>query len=271
MYADDVKLIKLIRNTSDSDLLQEDIDSVTNWLSTIGLNFHPGKCNVMVYTSKRTPPPFPYNYQINNTSLNFVSEFKDLGVTFERNLNFDSHRQDIESKAYKRLGMVTRYSKPMKDLDVIKMLYQSLVRSILEYGTVLWLPKTICGTKSIERVQSRFVRSLFYKENGFYPLYPEYIESELLVEHLQLETLENRRQNEQLKLIQNIMNGKLNSPYLLEILEIKVPNIRLRHTRSRDARTFHTPNKKENYVYKSPIVSAMEVYNNVLIKPTIFQ
>lgn len=268
LYADDVKIFRPIRTTEDSELLQEDLDSVNRWLSSIGLNFHPEKCSVMVYSNKRTPNPPQYSYKINTVVLKYVNECKDLGINFQSNLNFDSHRQIVECKGYQRLGMITRYSKPIQDIDVIRILYQALVRSILEYGSVIWLPHTQVGKKAIERIQARFVRGLFFKFNNFYPLYPHHIEYNILTENLDLDTLESRREKEQMKLLISILNGRLNCPYILEKLHLRVPNNRLRPSSSL---AFHLPNRRETTKYKSPIISAMSTYNSLEYKPDIFQ
>ncbi|KAI5754162.1 hypothetical protein M8J77_006310 [Diaphorina citri] len=157
MYADDVKIFKTIQSENDCYQLQEDLDSLTRWLATIGLNFHPKKSFVMAYTVKRKRPASPHIYKINNVNLQYVDQYKDLGVTFESDLNFNIHRYEVETKGFQRLGMVHRYTKPVHDIDVIQILYQALVRSVLEYGSVLWLPHTKSGAKSLERIQARFV------------------------------------------------------------------------------------------------------------------
>lgn len=267
MYADDVKIFKTIQSENDCYQLQEDLDSLTRWLATIGLNFHPKKSFVMAYTVKRKRPASPHIYKINNVNLQYVDQYKDLGVTFESDLNFNIHRYEVETKGFQRLGMVHRYTKPVHDIDVIQILYQALVRSVLEYGSVLWLPHTKSGAKSLERIQARFVRNLFFKENQFYPLYPCYIEYALLSEHLGIETLESRRQNEQIKLLKNIINGNISSSYLLDKIQINVPDMRLR-TLHNDI-TFHIQNTRDVHLKKSPIVAAMSAYNSLEIKPNI--
>ncbi|KAI5731180.1 hypothetical protein M8J77_006038 [Diaphorina citri] len=202
LYADDLKIFKIIRNTEDCEHLQEDLTSISAWLSTIGLNFHPNKCYVMNFTSSKTP--ITYTYNINNTPLNYVEFYKDLGVTFEKNLDFKKHLEATQKKAFQRLGMIIRFSRPIQDLDALKLLYQSLVRSILEYGSIVWSPRTQVDIKFLEKIQGRFTRYAFNKENKFYPLYPNYIEYDLLIDHFGLSSLKDRRDKMQLKFIENV-------------------------------------------------------------------
>lgn len=192
---------------------------------------------MMCYSTSPTHNPL-FTYHINDTPLLYVSHSKDLGIIFQSNLTFDKHRNEIEQKAFRRLGLVIRHSKSIPDPDVSKMLYLSLVRPILEYGSPIWLPRTECGKKSLERVQARFVRHLFHKENGLYPLFPNYIEYELLAENLPIDTLSERRLSEQMKLLQNICQGRSSSSYLIGKTELRVPNSRLRRS---DKPLFHIP------------------------------
>ncbi|KAL1452472.1 hypothetical protein WDU94_006700 [Cyamophila willieti] len=55
--------------------------------------------------------------------------------------------------------MIIRFSKPIQDLDALRLLYQSLVRSILEYGSIIWSPRTQepRGIIPLENIQVREV------------------------------------------------------------------------------------------------------------------
>ncbi|KAL1446776.1 hypothetical protein WDU94_005426 [Cyamophila willieti] len=264
LYADDLKIFKIIHSIEDCEHLQDDLTSISAWLSTIGLNFHPKKCYVMNYTNKESP--ITYTYNINNTPLNYVEHYKDLGVTFEKNLEFKKHLNEIEKKAFQRLGMIIRFSKPIQDLDALRLLYQSLVRSILEYGSIIWSPRTQVAIKSLEKIQARFTRYAFHKENKFYPLYPEYIEYELLIEQFNLSSLQDRRRDNQLKFLKKVVSGSLNHAYVSEKVQFRQIDTRLR---SAATKQFEIPNKKEIYMFKSPIIKSMSLYNDMEHKPDL--
>uniref|UniRef100_A0A8D9A176 Reverse transcriptase domain-containing protein n=1 Tax=Cacopsylla melanoneura TaxID=428564 RepID=A0A8D9A176_9HEMI len=136
--------------------LQEDLNSVERWLSTVGLNFHPEKCSIVSYKNNK----IKYNYTLGGIPIQSQTQIKDLGIIIQNDLSFQCHQKEIEKKAYRKLGMIIRYSKSIKDLDAIKMLFLAHVRSILEYGSVIWAPKTKKGKESIEKIQKCFIRSL---------------------------------------------------------------------------------------------------------------
>lgn len=84
-------------------------------------------------------------------------------------------------------------------MNAILNLYKSLVRSIIEYASPEWTPKYKSHYKIIERVQAMFVRYLFHKFNGFYPKYPNYIEYSLLIENLDIVSVQKRIEQNQIK------------------------------------------------------------------------
>ena len=73
------------------------------------------------------------NYVMNNTSLEVVTEIKDLGVCFDSLLVFDKHISEKVNKAYMMLGIIKRhFTHILRNCFVT--LYKSLVRSHLEYA-----------------------------------------------------------------------------------------------------------------------------------------
>ena len=61
IYADDVLLYRPIRQASDFQLLQQDVDALGLWADNnyLTLNFNPSKCKAMVFSSRRQPVPAP--------------------------------------------------------------------------------------------------------------------------------------------------------------------------------------------------------------------
>lgn len=221
LYADDFKLYRVISNESESRLLQEDLSAVDTWLKEIQLQFSIKKCDVMTITTKRSRSI--YSYKINDSVINRVESKKDLGVTFQNTLKFDQHITEIAKKAYRSLGLVVRHSYFFSSIDTVRLLYTSLVRSNLEYASVIWAPQAQVYVSMLERIQARFIRSLFRRENGFYPAYPDAISYAMLRESLVMETLESRREYNYIMLLYNILNNRIEIPSALQHISIKVP------------------------------------------------
>lgn len=65
-----------------------------------------GKCNVISFHRKLKPVLF--EYAIAGSTLVRVTQIKDLGVTLDRELKFNCHRQDIVARANRQLGFIFR-------------------------------------------------------------------------------------------------------------------------------------------------------------------
>ncbi|XP_008182540.1 uncharacterized protein LOC103309289 [Acyrthosiphon pisum] len=142
----------------------------------------------------RTRDRFDYSYSINANPLK-RSEYKflDLGITFDRELNFHSHLDNICCKALKMLGFIKRICNEFKLTSPIKTLYCAYVRFILEYGAVVWDPSTSCGKDQIERVQRKFLNyaafilSIDHPPHDYIPILNKLGLSSLVIEE-QLQT-----------------------------------------------------------------------------------
>ena len=61
----------------------------------------------------------------------------------------------ITAKVNRMLGLLERTCKDLKDTATLKTLYCSLVRSNLEYCSVVWSPFTKRNVDILERIQRR--------------------------------------------------------------------------------------------------------------------
>ena len=61
----------------------------------------------------------------------------------------------ITSKANRILGLIKRTCRGWKDTETLKTLYCTLVRSQVEYGSVVWSPYTSRNIDKLERIQRR--------------------------------------------------------------------------------------------------------------------
>jgi hypothetical protein len=68
-----------------------------------------------------------------------VQELRDLGVLFDTKLSFVPHINCVTAKASGLLGLVNRTLKEFS-VEAHKLVYCSIVRSVLEYASVVWSP-----------------------------------------------------------------------------------------------------------------------------------
>lgn len=55
------------------------------------------------------------------------------------------------------------YKKNFTNSEALKILYSSLMYSILEYNSIIWSPSSAVHIKSLEAIQNRFLRLISYK------------------------------------------------------------------------------------------------------------
>ena len=129
-----------------------------------------------------------------------------------RNMSWSNHTHSIATKARQKLGFLRRNPKG-SPLDCKKLAYVALVRSTLEYASIIWDPYLQKDVDSLERVQqkaTRWVTSTYDKKSSV----------SRLMRELQWETLHERRTTQRLTFMYKILNGEVAVPAELIDLEL---------------------------------------------------
>ncbi|KAH0811514.1 hypothetical protein GEV33_011277 [Tenebrio molitor] len=128
LFADDMKVYSMIGCHDDALRLQDGIDKIVRWCADNNLFLNCAKC-------------------------------KDLGVVFDSKLSFTNHIESIDNSSFKSFGFVLRNGREFSDVDTLKLLYFTYVRSRLEYASIVWSPMYSIHIFSLERVQCRFLKN----------------------------------------------------------------------------------------------------------------
>jgi len=152
LFADDCLLFREIKSAADSIALQADLNNLIRWSTTWGMLFNIRKCNAMSITNKRSPVVF--NYEMEDTPLERVTDTIYLGVTLSSNLSWKSHIEKACSSADRVLGFLwrTMHKCPKK---LRERAFNSIVRSRLDYAATVWDPHQVTHKNRIEAVQRR--------------------------------------------------------------------------------------------------------------------
>ena len=115
------------------------------------------KGSFLSFTGARKNVTFTNRVHKNDTVLEEVMEFKDLGVLANNSLSWNSHidKLKVSPKANKMLGLIKRTCNDHKDTTILKTLYCFLVRSNLEYCSVVSSPFTQRNIDKLERIQCK--------------------------------------------------------------------------------------------------------------------
>jgi hypothetical protein len=156
LYADDAKVFKTVDSIYDCLDLQEQLDHLIQWSHIWRLNFNVTKCKIITFSRKTVP--HRYRYNIAGVPLERVAEMVDLGVTVQDNMLWGTQIRKMVSKANQNLYFVIRTIGLHAPVRAKSILYSSLVRSQLDYASVIWSPVTKQNLELLEKVQRKATR-----------------------------------------------------------------------------------------------------------------
>jgi len=200
----------------------------------------------------RTRKNIFHNYQIYNQTLRRVNQVDDLGFKLVPSLSFNNHIEYITFKALRTLDFIRRNTSDFDQAHCLVAIYTLLVRSILEYWSVVWSPYTQKNIERIESVQKRFFSFTGYVLKINHPPHDYTPVSKIL----NLASLDIRRKVLDIRFINNLVNGKIDATRILNKIAFRVPRIE-----SRTMHTFQLNNRSTNYLCNDLIQKTMRLIN----------
>jgi hypothetical protein len=260
LYADDLKLYRIVNSQLDSKALQADLDEIVAWSVKNKIFFNISKCKVMTFTRKKIS--LFNDYSIDGSTLERVYDFKDLGLILDPTLNFNLHIFSVINKAYRNLGFIIRQSHNFHSISTLKSLYVSLVRSNLEFASIVWSPYFAVHINSIEKVQKKFLRYLYFKETGHFTFD---IPHNQLLSIFEMESLEKRRKLAHLLFLFKLLRGEIMDSFCLSKINFYVPTF---YNRSRNLFNINFSHTRAQF--SSPLNTMMRLYNSLPGEVDIF-
>lgn len=240
-----------MRDLSDCNRLQLDLDEFQQWCTLNCLNLNIDKCYAVTF-SRKSSSDISFDYKLNGCVIKRSTEIKDLGIIFDSKLAFTKHIDYIVSKSFSMIGFIRRNTQEFRDPATLKSLYISLVRSRLEYCSIIWSPYYEVHSTKIERVQKIFTKFAICKL-PWHGYVPPYIGRRKL---LGLQSLKERRDYFSIVFIYKLINGYINCDYLTNLLILYNPPRNLRNNRLLVG-ALHTT----NYAKNEPIARCIELCN----------
>lgn len=99
----------------------------------------------------------PSPYHLYGRNIHRVNECRDLGIQVTHNLNFHSHISKSCGRANGLLAVI-RANFPGISPALLSHLYGCYVRPVLEFGSQIWNPHSVCDNEMLNRVQARASR-----------------------------------------------------------------------------------------------------------------
>lgn len=160
----------------------------------------------------------------------------------------------IIRKCFSMSGFIRRQTSEFTDTHSIILLYNSLVRSSLEYCCTIWSPYYEVHINRLERIQRKICNYILFKLNINKN---DYNYNERL-DLLGFKSLRYRRTCNYIKFAHKLFNGKIDCSELISLLSLRIPNYGTRLTTVLHA-TYH----RTNYGFHSPINNIVNCINNL--------
>ena len=260
-YADDFKIYSIIKTLQDCLKHQECLDAINSWCNSNNLTLNASKCKVVRYNRRFTE--ICHTYTINSFSLETVPVFKDLGVIFDSGLTFKQNVTSITTSSLKLWGFIMRTCKYFRNRQSFETLYYSLVRSRLEYASIVWNPYYKVDILCIEKVQRRYLKFMYLKTHREYPT--QGLEYTVLLTCTKDHSLHFRRLLHGIKFMYNLLHNKIMCDPILSLLDFSD-----RRTSNRKPLIFTNAIARTNTLLKSPIYTMCRNVNFICNDCDIF-
>ena len=164
VFADDIKIWRIIQSQDDSLILQQDIDRLCDWSEHNLLPLNPAKCTHLPLRHSS-----PSCYSLRGAPIPKVAVQKDLGVLISSSLSSSPHCTAIAKRASQNLGILRRIFGKF-DPHCFHNLFNAFVRPHLENGTSVCPPYLQKDKLQLERIQRRATKCVIGLQNLPYEL-----------------------------------------------------------------------------------------------------
>ena len=211
---------------------------MANW----DMEFNAKKCEVFHVTRERKPLIYPYT--LHGQILESVPTAKYLGVTISNDLRWEPHVRTITKKASRTLGFLRRNLRVSSPRHK-EIAYRALVRPQVEYASSVWDPhlqKDIHALEMVQRRAARFVTGRYRRTSSV---------SDML-EGLAWRSLQQRRRDQRLAMLFNIVNEQVAIPKDGFITPAPSSNTRAHHSLSLEVPFYRADYAKNSFFARTP-------------------
>ena len=250
LYADDAVMMTSFKRNQERvafEQLNRDLERLSQWASDNFMMFNATKTKYMVVSNCSQDMDYP-ELRLNETSLEKVHTYPQLGVHLNDRMNWDGHINNTINKANKKLNIIWKLRQDLPRYAT-ENIYLTFIRPQLEYGCLVYISCTKTQKQRLESLQRRAAvacTGAFNRTN-----------TERLYEELGWASLESRRTYYSVLQIYK-MAHRLSPDYLTSLLPP-----RQRHRRTTD----FTPIKCNTSKYQHSFIPAgIQQWNSLSVQ-----
>ena len=138
--------------------MTNELVNVQKWLAANKLSLNIGKTKCMIIKPSRKPLPQDIStVALHGVAIEFVSEFKFLGIILNNKLSWTSHINYIRGKISRNVGII-QHIRHTLNKETLFILYYSMIFPYLSYANLLWGNTFITHLQPLFLLQKRAIR-----------------------------------------------------------------------------------------------------------------
>ena len=160
IYADDVTLHHPVTADKDVNNIDHDLQSATHWAESWRGAFSPEKTEALHIHRRQAVKPEAISLKFRQQEIKFQKQHRHLGLVLSDDLSWHNHVLYIRKKVKQKCGLLRLMSRHLPP-NVLKTLFESCIRPILEYGSPVWGNSlTAADSLLLERLQCSIARRI---------------------------------------------------------------------------------------------------------------
>ena len=163
MYADDTTLVISGRNYTEAVQKSNAIlERFVHYFHLNKLSINPAKSKFICFQPKKKTKKESDKTEVtmNNMLIEEVTSIKFLGVILNKQLTWTNHKQYVQSKVSKSLGILYNSRKVMTERETV-MMYKTFIQSNLLYAIEVWGHTVTHDSDILNKAQNKSLRILF--------------------------------------------------------------------------------------------------------------
>lgn len=157
-YADDMCIYTSHKSIPvAASVLTKCLISIGTWIEEHGLEISAHKSSVAIFSRKKNIPPVTVKYR--DEFIPICNTVRFLGLTLDSHLKWTAHVDTVVDKCEKNINLLRTLSGTWWGAHPYsqKLLYNALIRSILDFGSIMLEP---CDKKTLSRLDKIQVKAL---------------------------------------------------------------------------------------------------------------
>ncbi|KAI5738982.1 hypothetical protein M8J77_013456 [Diaphorina citri] len=141
-------------------LMQESINNLASFSESTGLFFSSEKTKAIMFSRKNKQNVNAINLTMGEQRIEVVNSARFLGLIFDRKLTWAEHLKNLKKSCYNRTRILKTLSKKAwgSNRKMLISLYKTLIRSKLDYGSIVYNSATSKTLQMLDPVQNQCLR-----------------------------------------------------------------------------------------------------------------